>query len=45
MQAIAERLVEYAVQEDGSDNTTAQVIRVRSIERVAMYRGQVYSLR
>jgi len=45
MQAIAERLVAYAVQEDGSDNTTAQVIRIRSVERVAMYRGQVYTLR
>ena len=45
MQAIAERLVSYAVQVDGSDNTTAQVIRIREVERVAMYRGWVYTLR
>jgi PPM family protein phosphatase len=45
MQEIARRLVAYAVQEDGSDNTTAVVIRIRDVERVAMYRGQVYRLR
>jgi len=44
MQEIAERLVKYAVEVDGGDNTTVQVIRVRSIERVAMYRGRTYRL-
>jgi PPM family protein phosphatase len=30
------------VELDGSDNTTAQVIRVRSVEQVGMYRGRTY---
>jgi protein phosphatase len=45
MQEIAENLVAHAVDVDGSDNTTVQVIRIRSVERVAMYRGRVYTLR
>jgi hypothetical protein len=32
------------VEVDGHDNTTAQVIRVRAIERMGMYRGRPYSL-
>ncbi len=39
---IAQEMVSYAVQADGSDNATAQVIRVRSVEPMAMYRGRPY---
>ena len=42
--AIAHDLVERAVAIDGNDNTTAQVIKVRSVEQVGMYRGRPYHL-
>jgi protein phosphatase len=41
---VARELVSRAVEIDGNDNTTAQVIRVRSVERVGMYRGRPYRL-
>jgi serine/threonine protein phosphatase PrpC len=41
---IAHELVMKAVEIDGGDNTTAQVIRVRSVEQVGMYRGRPYRL-
>lgn len=41
---IAQELVAKAVEIDGNDNTTAQVIRVRSVEQVGMYRGRPYRL-
>ncbi len=41
---IAHELVNRAVAIDGNDNTTAQVIRVRSVEQVGMYRGRPYRL-
>lgn len=41
---IAHELVARAVEIDGGDNTTAQVIRVRSVEQVGMYRGRPYRL-
>lgn len=41
---IASELVARAVEMDGNDNTTAQVIRVRSVEQVGMYRGRPYRL-
>jgi serine/threonine protein phosphatase PrpC len=41
---IAKELVARAVEIDGGDNTTAQVIRVRSVEQVGMYRGRPYRL-
>ena len=41
---LAKELVARAVEIDGGDNTTAQVIRVRSVEQVAMYRGRPYRL-
>jgi protein phosphatase len=41
---IARELVKRAVEIDGGDNTTAQVIRVRSVEQVGMYRGRPYRL-
>ena len=42
MDEIARVLVTRAVENDGNDNTTAQVIRIRSVEQVGMYRGRTY---
>jgi hypothetical protein len=42
--AAAKRLVDIANQRDGSDNISLQLIRVRSVERVGMYRGRPYRL-
>jgi protein phosphatase len=44
IQQIASELVARGVEIDGGDNTTAQVIRVRSVEQVGMYRGRPYRL-
>ena len=44
MDEIARELVASAVENDGNDNTTAQVIRIRSVEQVGMYRGRPYRL-
>jgi protein phosphatase len=44
IEEIARELVASAVENDGGDNTTAQVIRVRSVEQVGMYRGRPYRL-
>jgi len=44
VQHIAEELVARAVDVDGTDNATAQVIFVRSVESVAMYRGRPYRI-
>jgi protein phosphatase len=41
----AQRLVDIANERDGSDNISVQLIRVRSVERVGMYRGRPYKLR
>jgi protein phosphatase len=41
---IARELVHRAVEVDGGDNTTAQVIRVKSVEQVGMYRGRPYRI-
>jgi len=41
----AQRLVDIANQRDGSDNITLQLIRIRSVERVGMYRGRPYKIR
>jgi PPM family protein phosphatase len=41
---IAQDLVKYATEVDGSDNATVQVIQVRSIEPMGMYRGRLYPL-
>jgi serine/threonine protein phosphatase PrpC len=43
--AAAQRLVDIANQRDGGDNISVQLIRVRSVERVGMYRGRPYLLR
>ena len=44
LETAARRLVELANEKDGSDNISVQVIRVRGIERVGMYRGRPYRL-
>jgi protein phosphatase len=44
IQEIADELVARALELDGGDNTTAQVIRVKGVEQVAMYRGRPYRL-
>jgi len=44
IEEIARELVARAVEIDGGDNTTAQVIRIRDVERVGMYRGRPYRL-
>jgi protein phosphatase len=41
-QQIADELVRHAVDEDGSDNVTAQVISILSVEQMSMYRGRPY---
>ncbi|WP_420239946.1 PP2C family protein-serine/threonine phosphatase [Telmatobacter bradus] len=41
---LVRELVARAIEIDGGDNTTAQVIRVRDIEQVGMYRGRPYRL-
>ena len=38
-------LVSLAKEKDGSDNITVQLIRIKNVERVGMYRGRPYKLR
>jgi PPM family protein phosphatase len=45
LNAAARRLVAVANHQDGSDNISLQLIRIRSVERVGMYRGRPYRLR
>jgi protein phosphatase len=45
LHAAARELAALADQRDGSDNISVQLIRIRSIERVGMYRGRPYTLR
>ena len=45
LEVAAQRLVDLANHRDGSDNISVQLIRVRSVERVGMYRGRPYKLR
>jgi len=40
----AAELIELANQRDGTDNITVQLVRIRGIERVGMYRGRPYRL-
>jgi protein phosphatase len=42
--AAAEKLVALANERDGSDNISVQLIRVRDVERMGMYRGRPYKL-
>lgn len=41
----ARKLVTLANQNGGSDNISVQLVRVRGVERVGMYRGRPYKLR
>jgi protein phosphatase len=45
LEVSARQLVALANEKDGSDNVTAQVVRVHNVERVGMYRGRPYKLR
>jgi PPM family protein phosphatase len=45
LETTAQKLVELANERDGSDNVSVQLIRIRSVERVGMYRGRPYKLR
>src|SRR5580704_8843942 len=45
LEIAARQLVEIANERDGSDNVSVQLIRVRGVERVGMYRGRPYKLR
>jgi protein phosphatase len=44
LNAAAKRLVYVANDRGGSDNISLQIVRVRSVERVGMYRGRPYRL-
>ncbi len=44
LNAAVSELVSLAKQRDGSDNISVQLIRVRDVERVGMYRGRHYKL-
>lgn len=45
LSAAARELVYSANEKDGSDNISLQLIRIRSVERMGMYRGRPYKLR
>ncbi|HEX9111582.1 MAG TPA: hypothetical protein VF845_08900, partial [Terriglobales bacterium] len=45
LNAAARELVSLANEKDGSDNISVQLIRIRSVERMGMYRGRPYKLR
>ncbi len=44
LNAAARELIDTANENDGGDNVTVQLIRVKSVERVGMYRGRPYKL-
>ena len=45
LQEAARTLVSLACEKDGSDNISVQLIRIKAVERVGMYRGRPYKLR
>ncbi len=45
LKAVPRDLVASANQQDGSDNISVQIVRIRSVERMGMYRGRPYRLR
>jgi serine/threonine protein phosphatase PrpC len=45
LEATARELVDTANQQDGGDNVSVQLIHVRGVERMGMYRGRPYKLR
>ena len=44
LNTVAKKLVALANERDGSDNISVQLVRVRGVERVGMYRGRPYRL-
>ncbi|HLY60485.1 MAG TPA: protein phosphatase 2C domain-containing protein [Terriglobia bacterium] len=44
LSAAARDLVSVAKDRDGSDNVSVQLVRIRAVERVGMYRGRPYKL-
>jgi protein phosphatase len=45
LEATTRELVDAANKRDGGDNVSVQLIRVRGVERMGMYRGRPYKLR
>lgn len=45
LKTAAAKLVAMANERDGGDNATVQLIRIRDVERMGMYRGRPYKLR
>jgi PPM family protein phosphatase len=45
LETAARKLIALANERDGGDNVTVQLIRVRGVERMGMYRGRPYKLR
>ncbi|MGD1073302.1 MAG: protein phosphatase 2C domain-containing protein [Bryobacteraceae bacterium] len=45
LEVAARKLVALANERDGGDNISVQLIRVRDVERMGMYRGRPYKLR
>lgn len=41
----ADQLVALALDKDGGDNISVQLLRVKNVERIGMYRGRPYKLR
>jgi protein phosphatase len=44
LKAAAAQLVSLANARDGSDNVSVQIVRIKSVESVGMYRGRLYKL-
>lgn len=44
LQEAAEAFIRLANERDGSDNASVQLVRVKSVERIGMYRGRHYKL-
>lgn len=44
LDAAADELIKLANQADGTDNLSVQLVRVRAVERMGMYRGRPYKL-
>jgi len=45
LEATVRELINTANQQDGGDNVSVQLIRIRGVERMGMYRGRPYKLR
>ena len=45
LEVATRQLVDSANQRDGGDNVSVQLIRIRGVERMGMYRGRPYKLR